>query len=150
MNRSPSCHHNGDEVGHPFNTAAGCGQPPQPTGGEVELGIDEWLRFRSDLSAANAMLAAYVQAARTRLLDEVEHKVGELPTTRTRAWERGWESVAFNDVQAIIREARDSARCSTCGGQGSVPWMHESDPNLYQEPDADGNVPCPDCRGGAR
>lgn len=36
--------------------------------------------------------------------------------------------------------------CSTCDGTGSIPWMHESDPNFYQEPDDEGRVSCPDCR----
>lgn len=57
-------------------------------------------------------------------------------------WEEGYVTVR--------RAAIPPAKCDACGDTGRVPWMHESDPNCYQERDADGMVPCPDCSPGVQ
>lgn len=62
----------------------------------------------------------------------------------------GWGLPAWSRRRAAKAEAalRASIDCDTCADTGRVPWMVEADPNVYQESDADGTVPCPDCRAG--
>ena len=40
--------------------------------------------------------------ARAWFLADLRAKVLELPTTRTKAWDKGWDSVSLNDVLALL------------------------------------------------
>lgn len=84
--------------------------------------------------------------------------------TYTVAWDSGDdEEMNLDDLPGLLRQwlldgGWIEPRCDTCRDTERVPWMSEGDPNHYQEPDDEGNLPCPDCStvtvvhdgGGAR
>lgn len=57
-------------------------------------------------------------------------------------WARIEELAALLDQDAT---PPSEVRCDTCGDTGRIDWMIEADPNLYQSPDDDGTIACPDC-----
>jgi hypothetical protein len=99
---------------------------PQPTGGEDVEALENVIydvivpltsdhAWAEEVTEAVAQkVAAYVQAARdeelARVLGEVERDLTGLPTTRTKAWDRGWDSISLDDAIRIVREARGGAR----------------------------------------
>lgn len=86
--------------------------------------------------------------------DEIEG--GQVPgagwlhtTTAIQAWLAARLEWELTEGVALRSEASDNptppVKCDACNDTRRVPWMVEADPNLYQEPDADGTIPCPDC-----
>lgn len=50
----------------------------------------------------------------------------------------GWLRRLSSDLAAL---STPPVKCDACNDTRRVPWMVEADPNLYQEPDADGTIP---------
>jgi hypothetical protein len=82
---------------------------------------------------------------------EVTFQITAEGRTAIEAWEsirhrfpQGFPKIQLSDLH-ISKVRTLPPACDTCNDTGLVDWMIEGDPNLYQEPDADGKIPCPDC-----
>ena len=74
-----------------------------PTTDEIKASATRLGEWRPEVF--ELWLIGVEQAAVNAEREAVEHLIRELPVTRTKAWDKGWDSVSLEDVLRIVRDA---------------------------------------------
>ena len=75
-----------------------------PTTDEIKASATRLGGWRPE--AFELWLAGVEQAAVDAEREAIEYLIRKLPVTRTKAWDKGWDSVSLEDVLGTVRDAK--------------------------------------------